>query len=429
MTTILKIGAALAVVVLLVACSDTTATPSDTAADPAAREAEPTSQWSIQTLTLAYDKPAMVGAEVRVSASNLPASKTVELTWATVTGGWVIEDYYHFRGKKYGDDHLARTSSRSTRSGRLDARFAIPEDYGGVHEVIALVDGKPVAQDGVEVTQTFEMTPTSGPVGTPIELKVNGLGWRTMESTWVVNWDNQTARLRAAGTRGIRGRAISRDRSGRRSHREAVYGLPGAGVPESRAVAESLPSATTVHLPDDTRDGFASRGLRGAVSAAADVRNLSSRSRVRSSQPTQGPVGTRRCSRGAACQRAGPLQLVWETYVGSRVSGDGYGPNERSLEMQPWFRRSNRFGDRRPDDLGGLHGLEMREGDRMLARAYFVVETSIVSMSPKSGPAGTPVTIHLKGVGWTEYDNILRGHLRQRVHGLRVRVQQPTATS
>ena len=27
-------------------------------------------------------------------------------------------------------------------------------------------------------------------------------------------------------------------------------------------------------------------------------------------------------------------------------------------------------------------------------------------MTPRSGPAGTPVTIHLKGVGWTEYDNI-----------------------
>ena len=27
-------------------------------------------------------------------------------------------------------------------------------------------------------------------------------------------------------------------------------------------------------------------------------------------------------------------------------------------------------------------------------------------MSPASGRAGTAVTIHLKGVGWTEYDNI-----------------------
>ena len=59
-----------------------------------------------------------------------------------------------------------------------------------------------------------------------------------------------------------------------------------------------------------------------------------------------------------------------------------------------------------PEDLGGLHSLALRDGATMLARTHFVIETSIVSITPKSGPAGTPVTIHLKGVGWTEYDNI-----------------------
>ena len=48
----------------------------------------------------------------------------------------------------------------------------------------------------------------------------------------------------------------------------------------------------------------------------------------------------------------------------------------------------------------------MRQGDERVARVYFVVETSIVEMSPRLGPAGTPVTIHLKGVGWTNIDNI-----------------------
>jgi hypothetical protein len=34
-------------------------------------------------------------------------------------------------------------------------------------------------------------------------LKVKGLGWRTMESTWVVNWDNNAVGfISAAGTRG-----------------------------------------------------------------------------------------------------------------------------------------------------------------------------------------------------------------------------------
>ena len=88
-------------------------------------------------------------------------------------------------------------------TGALDARFTIPEDYGGVHEIIALIDGKPVAQSGIEVTQSFELTPASGPVGTPLELRVKGLGWRTMESTWVVNWDNNLVGfVSAAGTKG-----------------------------------------------------------------------------------------------------------------------------------------------------------------------------------------------------------------------------------
>ena len=74
----------------------------------------------------------------------------------------------------------------------------------------------PLAQGGIDVGQTFEMHPTEGPVGTPIEIRVKGLGWRTLESTWVVNWDNQevgwvsatdtrgsaVARFRAAGAIG-----------------------------------------------------------------------------------------------------------------------------------------------------------------------------------------------------------------------------------
>src|SRR6185436_4443958 len=133
----------------------------------------------------------------------LPAGKKIELQWGTVTGGWVIEDYYHFKGKKYAETTSSLGQFDVDGNGRLDARFAIPEDYGGVHEVTVIVDGKPAAQNGIEVTQSFEMTPASGPIGTPIEIKVKGLGWRTMESTWVVNWDNNAVGfVSAAGTRG-----------------------------------------------------------------------------------------------------------------------------------------------------------------------------------------------------------------------------------
>src|SRR5579864_5956063 len=184
--------------VALLACSRPSVTPAAAALAPA-----PALNPQRATLDLAYDAPAVVGATVRATASGLSAGKTVDLTWGTVTGGWVVEDYYHFRGKKYSETTTSLGRFPSDASGRLNARFVVPEDYGGVHEVIALIDGKPVAQSAINVTQTFALAPASGPVGTPIELKVTGLGWRTMESTWVLNWDNQELGfVSAAGTRG-----------------------------------------------------------------------------------------------------------------------------------------------------------------------------------------------------------------------------------
>ena len=74
---------------------------------------------SVQRLTLTYDTP-VVGAVVTASATGLPAGTDVELQWATVSGGWVIEDYYHFLGKQYTET----TSSLG--------RFPVDQD-GRVH--------------------------------------------------------------------------------------------------------------------------------------------------------------------------------------------------------------------------------------------------------------------------------------------------------
>jgi hypothetical protein len=93
--------------------------------------------------------------------------------------------------------------------------------------------------------------------------------------------------------------------------------------------------------------------------------------------------------------------------MGSRVSGSGFERQENVL-TEIKVGNDGRFESpvTIPEDLGGLHGVALRSGDSLVARAFFVIETSIVTITPKSGPAGTPVTIHLKGVGWTEYDNI-----------------------
>jgi hypothetical protein len=111
--------------------------------------------------------------------------------------------------------------------------------------------------------------------------------------------------------------------------------------------------------------------------------------------------------RGQGFPAGATLDVVWQTYVGSRVSGNGFTPEEKRIaKVKVGNDGTVEFSVKIPEDLGGEHGLELRDGEKPLGRAYYAIETTIVSMVPASGPAGTPVTIHLKGVGWTEYDNI-----------------------
>jgi hypothetical protein len=387
--------------VALSACAGAPSATSSTSA--------PTPSQPIAALDLTYDQPAIVGTTVLASAVGLAAGKTVELSWGTVTGGWVIENYYFFRGKKYSEATTALGRFPVDASGRLSARFVIPEDYGGVHEVIALIDGKPIAQSAVNVTQTFELTPTSGPVGTPIELRVKGLGWRTMESTWVVNWDNQELGfVSAAGTRGS---ATARFRASGPvgDHIVKLYtgwqGLgylnyeqsPVAALPRPqftfRTTSSGVVQNTAYAEPYQPQPIPKSEAHPGAAHVSL--------------APTQGPIGTRAALSGAGFAPGSTMQLVWETSVGSRVSGEGFTPEENELGTVK-ADAAGRIATTVmiPEDLGGLHALMLRRGDDVIARVHFVIETSIVEMSPRSGPAGTPVRIHLKGVGWTEYDNI-----------------------
>lgn len=386
------------------ACSRPASSPADTttAASPAAAPLK---------LTLTHDKPT-VGAAVRATADGLPPGKTVDLVWGTVNGGWVIEGYYSFKGKKYTETTSSIGRFTTDENGRLDARFTIPDDYGGVHEVIAAIDGRPVAQNGIEVTQSFEMTPSSGPIGTPIELKVKGLGWRTMESTWVVNWDNNAVGwVSAAGTRGS---AVARFRATGPigDHIVKVYtGWQGQGYLNY----EQSPIA---HLP---RPEMKFRTTPGRIPTAVAFAEPYQPQPIPKTEvnvanakvsltPAQGPIGTRAVLRGEGLPGGAALRLVWQTAVGSRVTETGFEDKE-DIVGQAKVDADGRleYPLTIPDDLGGLHGIELRDADKKIAEVHFAIETSIVSITPMSGPVGTPVTIHLKGVGWTEYDNIYVG--------------------
>jgi hypothetical protein len=362
---------------------------------------------SLAVLELSYDKPAVVGTVAHASANGLPAGKAVDFQWGTVSGGWVVEDYYHFRGKKYSEATTSLGHAVVDADGRVRATLIVPEDFGGIHEIAASIDGQPVAQGAVNVTQTFAMTPASGAVGTPIELKVTGLGWRTMESTWVVNWDNQelgfisaadtrgsaTARFRATGPAGDH---IVKLYTGWQGHGYLNYEQsPVAALPRPQFTFRTLPGAPG---PSAYVEPYQRQPIPKSDSSTAGARVMLT--------PSQGPVGTRVALKGEGLPSGGPLRLIWETAIGSRVTDAGFTRQENDLGEVKVEGGHIDAGVTIPDDLGGLHGLALRRDNEIVARVHFVIETSLVGVSPRSGPAGSPVTIHLKGVGWTEYDNI-----------------------
>ena len=109
--------AAAGLAALLAACSPSASTTS------AASTSADKSNTQLATLDLTYVTPAVVGASVQAKASGLPAGKDVDLTWGTVKGGWVIEDYYHFRGKKYSETTTSLGRFPVDANGTLSAAF------------------------------------------------------------------------------------------------------------------------------------------------------------------------------------------------------------------------------------------------------------------------------------------------------------------
>lgn len=393
---------------LLSSCQSSGPTTASAEGAPSAAAAD-TSSTDRTPLTLkpVTAGPVVVGSRVDVVAEGLPADQAVDLEWETVKGEWLVENYFRFKGKKYSETTLAVGSAKVGADGRLRAQFTIPEDYGGVHNVVAKIGSRTIAQGGIEVAPRFELTPTEGPVGTPVEVRVKGLGWRTMDSTYVVSWDNaEVGWVSAVSTKGT---AVARFRASGApgDHPVKLYtGWTGHSY-------LNYTQAPNAYLP---RPEFMFRVTPGGGPTAAYVEpyvpqplpeaDASLKARA-SLAPSQGPVQTHATLSANGLPPNAAVRIVWETQAGSRVTESGFGAKEDdmatatvdangALEMPLTI----------PDDLGGLHALQIRAGNETIAVAHFTIETSIVSISPTSGPPGTPITVHLKGVGWTDYDNI-----------------------
>ena len=83
--------------------------------------------------------------------------------------------------------------------------------------------------------------------------------------------------------------------------------------------------------------------------------------------PSQGPVGAQTMLRGEGFPADTTLDLFWQTYVGSRVSGNGFAPQEKQIaKVKVGSDGKIEFPLTIPLDLGGQHGLELRDNEKPL---------------------------------------------------------------
>ncbi|MHB1415532.1 MAG: hypothetical protein ACYC1C_09780 [Chloroflexota bacterium] len=381
------------------------ATPESSPAK-ATPEGTPTQNYT-GTLQISPAK-AKVGEVVEVTGGGYPAGATVDLVWHTVQGRYELDGGTEFVGQRFDELSQVLASVKADQSGNIDTKVETPLDYGGPHDLRGRVDGQEVSQASLTISPTFSITPAQGPVGTPVELRIVGVDWRTNINTWHVLYDNHylgfmsavqtkgvaVAHIRAAGPVGDHPISMWHNSFNPIPYLNWQQGpykdVPGA---EFNFQVTADPGPTAAYVEDfSATDNPWPATAEGPGQLALSV--------------DRGIVGQATTLKGSDLPANADLALRWWTMVGNRVSATGFSEEPRDLGSvrtgaDGTFSQEMKI----PDDLGGQHRIEVVSGDKVLAAAGLVIEPSVVSVSPTHVKAGDQIQIHLKGLGWTTYDN------------------------
>src|SRR4029078_3048211 len=147
-----------------------------------------------------------VGDPFTVSGEGFAAGAAVEFSWSTVEASYVtkvLPDNLEYHERKYDEKRVVLGRARADAHGRVNAKFTAPEDFGEVHDVFAVVEGRDIARGGFRTLRSASFTPKAGPVGTPITITVKGIGWRGFEQFMALRYDKKyTGEISAVTTKG-----------------------------------------------------------------------------------------------------------------------------------------------------------------------------------------------------------------------------------
>lgn len=353
-----------------------------------------------------------VRENIEFIVDELEADTPVQLIWTTVDGKYVVEDLYAVVGPEFTESEDVLAEGTSDANGVWKGAFSVPEGFGGDYTIYVKTEETKIGQIGFTVDPTFTMYPESGPVGSEITIKVEGLGWSTYMRNWQLTYDNKytglvtaistngtaEAKIRAAGTPGKHAIRL----------RTGYLGMPYVNYQQSPYPDKPAPEFIfEVTGENPVTDNYVEPSPT-AADGGVEMPKLVNKSGVEVVlDKDEGTVGEPVKMSAAGLPKDQNAEIIWNTMKGSRVSGLGFEEFTSILATMKTDEEGKlSYNFEVPDDLGGIpHRIDIKVGDEVYGQAYLRILPSIVNISPKSGPVGTKIQITIKGGGWTEFDN------------------------
>ncbi|HET7324348.1 MAG TPA: hypothetical protein VFJ06_08460 [Halococcus sp.] len=362
----------------------------------------------------------IVGDPIRLMGGNLPASEHVTIVWYSVDGRWglieqteIVEPQYTTRS-----DRIATVNTDA--NGMFSYDWVLPEDYGGMHGIKVLSgDGTPLARTSVEIGPSFEIDQKRAPLGEAFTVTVHGIGISGYTTNYLVSWDNTVlgsvtavssrgraeAVVPAAGPVGEHVLRMGRGWSGvfYLNVQQSPYEPPDfpTWIVEVTEPADDVTAGRrfTGGAPESAEEMWqAVQGQYSDVGVKGDTASMSI-------SPRNGSVEDQVLVTGSGFPSNQMVAINWLTKRGNRVKS-GFHTTKLDIAT-PTTDEQGRFevAVTVPDDLGGVHPVVAAVDEAPVAVSTFILKPSVVGITPASGPIGTKFTVHVKGVGWTEYDN------------------------
>ena len=372
------------------------------------------------------------GTPYTLTGSGLEPNKTVSIIWKTANVSWVVDarpDSVDYLGRSVTKLGVQIASTSTDASGNFSVGLVAPADFGGIHEIYAVIDGVQMSKGGFLIARTATMTPKKGPIGTMVTLTYKGLGSSLYEGGASLQYDNHyVGAITANWTRGV---AKVHFRATGEVGKHFVHVTDAISFYYMNIQQSPIPWATsnkfTFTVTKDMRKSKVTRKslapridwpanvtptLDAKTTMFADGVDPSSTAAAQLSS-TSGPVSSNVNVTATGLNPSSEVDFVWSTVVGNRVNCTGTCWSFVSVPLGNTTTGADGSVSPKqlsvPDGLGGWHVVQLMQGGKVMAQVPYFVKRSVVGngVSKLRLKAGQEFTIHLKGVGWTQLDNTI----------------------